>query len=137
MPWVGSCPPVCKHSNSSSLLLLTLLLILLLLTPSRCLPWPRTPSRYWYVLVVCLEVPAKIKSRCLLKENQNIPKPTHPLDILHLSLPFFSLCTQCNPGAIYNTSYGTQPHYSQPRLAPHSAQELHPKHYPKPIYSYR
>ncbi|KFZ60617.1 Forkhead box protein N4, partial [Antrostomus carolinensis] len=43
---------------------------------------------------------------------------------------------QCNPAAIYNASYGTQPHYSQPRLAPHSAQELHPKHYPKPIYSY-
>ncbi|KFU89016.1 Forkhead box protein N4, partial [Chaetura pelagica] len=43
---------------------------------------------------------------------------------------------QCNPAAIYNTSYGTQPHYPQPRLAPHSAQELHPKHYPKPIYSY-
>ncbi|NXQ82328.1 FOXN4 protein, partial [Nyctibius grandis] len=43
---------------------------------------------------------------------------------------------QCHPAAIYNTSYGTQPHYSQPRLAPHSAQELHPKHYPKPIYSY-
>ncbi|GAB0197083.1 forkhead box protein N4 [Grus japonensis] len=42
----------------------------------------------------------------------------------------------CNPAAIYNTSYGTQPHYSQPRLAPHSAQEMHPKHYPKPIYSY-
>ncbi|NXP75032.1 FOXN4 protein, partial [Ramphastos sulfuratus] len=43
---------------------------------------------------------------------------------------------QCNPAAIYNPSYGTQPHYSQARLAPHSAQELHPKHYPKPIYSY-
>ncbi|NXN11329.1 FOXN4 protein, partial [Indicator maculatus] len=43
---------------------------------------------------------------------------------------------QCNPAAIYNPSYGTQPHYSQPRLAPHSAQDLHPKHYPKPIYSY-
>ncbi|KFV51208.1 Forkhead box protein N4, partial [Tyto alba] len=43
---------------------------------------------------------------------------------------------QCNPAAIYNTPYGTQPHYSQPCLAPHSAQELHPKHYPKPIYSY-
>uniref|UniRef100_A0A8D2MXD1 Forkhead box N4 n=1 Tax=Zonotrichia albicollis TaxID=44394 RepID=A0A8D2MXD1_ZONAL len=50
------------------------------------------------------------------------PPPPHP--------------QQCNPAAIYNTSYGTQPHYSQPRLAPHSAQELHPKHYPKPIYSY-
>ncbi|NWR86349.1 FOXN4 protein, partial [Furnarius figulus] len=43
---------------------------------------------------------------------------------------------QCNPAGMYTTSYGTQPHYSQPRLAPHSAQELHPKHYPKPIYSY-
>ncbi|NXS60971.1 FOXN4 protein, partial [Brachypteracias leptosomus] len=43
---------------------------------------------------------------------------------------------QCNPAALYNTPYGTQPHYPQPRLAPHSAQELHPKHYPKPIYSY-
>ncbi|NXJ60498.1 FOXN4 protein, partial [Rostratula benghalensis] len=43
---------------------------------------------------------------------------------------------QCNPAAIYTTAYGTQPHYPQPRLAPHSAPELHPKHYPKPIYSY-
>ncbi|PKU29627.1 hypothetical protein llap_20070 [Limosa lapponica baueri] len=43
---------------------------------------------------------------------------------------------KCNPAAIYNAPYGTQPHYPQPRLAPHSAQELHPKHYPKPIYSY-
>ncbi|KFP70546.1 Forkhead box protein N4 [Acanthisitta chloris] len=43
---------------------------------------------------------------------------------------------QCNPGAMYNSSYGAQPHFSQPRLTPHSAQELHPKHYPKPIYSY-
>ncbi|NWI20738.1 FOXN4 protein, partial [Crypturellus soui] len=43
---------------------------------------------------------------------------------------------QCNPAAIYNAPYGSQPHYSQPRLAPHAAQELHPKHYPKPIYSY-
>ncbi|NXT74301.1 FOXN4 protein, partial [Zapornia atra] len=43
---------------------------------------------------------------------------------------------QCNPAAIYNASFGPQPHYPQPRLAPHSAQEMHPKHYPKPIYSY-
>lgn len=38
---------------------------------------------------------------------------------------------------IYSTSYGAHPHFSQPRLAPHAAQELHAKHYPKPIYSYR
>ncbi|NWU96798.1 FOXN4 protein, partial [Upupa epops] len=50
------------------------------------------------------------------------PPPPHP--------------QQCNPAAIYNPSYGGQPHYPQPRLAPHSTQELHPKHYPKPIYSY-
>uniref|UniRef100_A0A8D0GTT5 Forkhead box N4 n=1 Tax=Sphenodon punctatus TaxID=8508 RepID=A0A8D0GTT5_SPHPU len=43
---------------------------------------------------------------------------------------------QCSPAAIYSASYGTQPPYTQPRLAPHAAQELHPKHYPKPIYSY-
>lgn len=59
------------------------------------------------------------------------------MDILHLTFSFFSFCIQCNPAAIYNPPYGTQTHYSQPRLAPHSAQELHPKHYPKPIYSYR
>ncbi|XP_037735022.1 forkhead box protein N4 isoform X1 [Chelonia mydas] len=43
---------------------------------------------------------------------------------------------QCNPAAIYSASYGPHPQYSQPRLAPHTAQEVHPKHYPKPIYSY-
>ncbi|XP_032086018.1 forkhead box protein N4 [Thamnophis elegans] len=43
---------------------------------------------------------------------------------------------QCNPVTIYSTSYGAHPHFSQPRLAPHAAQEMHAKHYPKPIYSY-
>ncbi|XP_070619446.1 forkhead box protein N4 isoform X2 [Erythrolamprus reginae] len=43
---------------------------------------------------------------------------------------------QCNPVTIYSTSYGSHPHFSQPRLAPHAPQELHAKHYPKPIYSY-
>ncbi|XP_060537663.1 forkhead box protein N4-like [Pantherophis guttatus] len=43
---------------------------------------------------------------------------------------------QCNPVTIYSSSYGAHPHFSQPRLAPHAAQELHTKHYPKPIYSY-
>nr|XP_005495142.1 forkhead box protein N4 [Zonotrichia albicollis] len=60
------------------------------------------------------------------------PPPPHPQQVFALA----QNPQQCNPAAIYNTSYGTQPHYSQPRLAPHSAQELHPKHYPKPIYSY-
>ncbi|NXL91805.1 FOXN4 protein, partial [Alectura lathami] len=57
-----------------------------------------------------------------LQMQQQLFPPPHP--------------QQCNPAAIYNTSYGAQPHYPQPHLAPHSAQELHPKHYPKPIYSY-
>ncbi|XP_029139941.1 forkhead box protein N4 [Protobothrops mucrosquamatus] len=43
---------------------------------------------------------------------------------------------QCNPVTIYSTSYGTPAHFPQPRLAPHAAQELHSKQYPKPIYSY-
>ncbi|NWV17033.1 FOXN4 protein, partial [Origma solitaria] len=64
----------------------------------------------------------------LQTQQQLFPPPPHPPPPPHSQ--------QCNPAAIYNTSYGTQPHYSQPRLAPHSAQELHPKHYPKPIYSY-
>ncbi|XP_074868770.1 forkhead box protein N4 [Carettochelys insculpta] len=55
------------------------------------------------------------------------------------SQPVFAIAQnaqQCNPPAIYSSPYGPQPHYSQPRLAPHAAQEVHPKHYPKPIYSY-
>ncbi|XP_057268252.1 forkhead box protein N4 isoform X2 [Pezoporus wallicus] len=60
------------------------------------------------------------------------PPPPHSQQVFALA----QSTQQCNPAAIYSTSYGTQPHYSQPRLAPHSAQELHPKHYPKPIYSY-
>uniref|UniRef100_A0A8D0E702 Forkhead box N4 n=1 Tax=Salvator merianae TaxID=96440 RepID=A0A8D0E702_SALMN len=42
------------------------------------------------------------------------------------------------PPALYSTSYGAQGQFAhQPRLAPHAAaQELHAKHYPKPIYSY-
>ncbi|KAK6476431.1 forkhead box protein N4-like [Huso huso] len=43
---------------------------------------------------------------------------------------------QCSPVGLYsNTSYGTQTQFSQPRLAPHN-QDLQPKSYPKPIYSY-
>ncbi|RLV99908.1 hypothetical protein DV515_00009381 [Chloebia gouldiae] len=74
-------------------------------------------------------------------QQQLFPPPPPPPPPPH-SQQVFALAQNpqqvlCNPAAMYNTSYGTQPHYSQPRLAPHSAQELHPKHYPKPIYSYR
>ncbi|KAM6051296.1 forkhead box protein N4 isoform 1-T1 [Theristicus caerulescens] len=67
-----------------------------------------------------------------LQTPQQLFPPPHSQQVFALA----QNTQQCNPAAIYNTSYGTQPHYSQPRLAPHSAQELHPKHYPKPIYSY-
>ncbi|XP_069070855.1 forkhead box protein N4 [Pleurodeles waltl] len=43
---------------------------------------------------------------------------------------------QCSPSGMYTTSYGSQSQYSQPRLTPHNAQDLHPKNFPKPIYSY-
>ncbi|XP_028002487.2 forkhead box protein N4 [Eptesicus fuscus] len=43
---------------------------------------------------------------------------------------------QCPPVGLYGSPYGARPPYPQPRMAVHSSQELHPKHYPKPIYSY-
>uniref|UniRef100_A0A8C5LQG1 Forkhead box N4 n=1 Tax=Leptobrachium leishanense TaxID=445787 RepID=A0A8C5LQG1_9ANUR len=43
---------------------------------------------------------------------------------------------QCSPAGLYSNSYRTQSPYSQPRLAVHAAQDIHPKSYPKPIYSY-
>ncbi|XP_066835289.1 forkhead box protein N4 isoform X5 [Anser cygnoides] len=67
-----------------------------------------------------------------LQTQQQLFPPPHSQQVFAIA----QNTPQCNPAAIYNTSYGTQTHYSQPRLAPHSAQELHPKHYPKPIYSY-
>ncbi|XP_068127583.1 forkhead box protein N4 [Hyperolius riggenbachi] len=42
---------------------------------------------------------------------------------------------QCSPGGIYSGCYRAQ-QLSQVRLAAHPAQDLHPKNYPKPIYSY-
>ncbi|XP_004691010.1 PREDICTED: forkhead box protein N4 [Condylura cristata] len=43
---------------------------------------------------------------------------------------------QCPPVDLYGSPFGARPSYPQPRMAVHSSQELHPKHYPKPIYSY-
>ncbi|KAM6155261.1 forkhead box protein N4 [Rhynchocyon petersi] len=43
---------------------------------------------------------------------------------------------QCPPASLYGSPFGARPPYPQPRVAGHSTQELHPKHYPKPIYSY-
>ncbi|KAJ7416153.1 Forkhead box protein N4 [Willisornis vidua] len=68
----------------------------------------------------------------LQTQQQLFPPPPHSQQVFALA----QNTQQCNPAGIYSTSYGAQPHYPQPRLAPHSAQDLHPKHYPKPIYSY-
>ncbi|KAM9622358.1 forkhead box protein N4 [Trichechus inunguis] len=43
---------------------------------------------------------------------------------------------QCPPAGLYASPFGVRPPYPQPRVTVHSSQELHPKHYPKPIYSY-
>ncbi|XP_029778675.1 forkhead box protein N4 [Suricata suricatta] len=40
------------------------------------------------------------------------------------------------PVGLYGSPFGARPPYPQPRMAVHSSRELHPKHYPKPIYSY-
>ncbi|XP_074062210.1 forkhead box protein N4 isoform X2 [Macrotis lagotis] len=55
------------------------------------------------------------------------------------SQPTFTLAQgthQCPPTGMYSGTFGAQPPFPQPRLQVHSAQDLHPKHYPKPIYSY-
>nr|XP_023502739.1 forkhead box protein N4 isoform X3 [Equus caballus] len=43
---------------------------------------------------------------------------------------------QCPPVGLCGPPFGARPPYPQPRGAVHSSQDLHPKHYPKPIYSY-
>uniref|UniRef100_A0A6J0U9V0 Forkhead box protein N4 n=1 Tax=Pogona vitticeps TaxID=103695 RepID=A0A6J0U9V0_9SAUR len=62
------------------------------------------------------------------------PPPRHAQQVFAIA---HNTQQQCSPASIYGTSYGSQAPYSQqPRLAPHGAQDLHVKHYPKPIYSY-
>uniref|UniRef100_A0A8D2II58 Forkhead box N4 n=1 Tax=Urocitellus parryii TaxID=9999 RepID=A0A8D2II58_UROPR len=44
---------------------------------------------------------------------------------------------QCLPVGLYGPPLGARPSYPQAHMAVHAPQEqLHPKHYPKPIYSY-
>lgn len=52
-------------------------------------------------------------------------------------LIILSLFPQCSTGGLYsNVSFNNQSLFTQPRLAPQD-QELQPKSFPKPIYSYR
>ncbi|XP_069922119.1 forkhead box protein N4 isoform X2 [Oryctolagus cuniculus] len=43
---------------------------------------------------------------------------------------------QCPPAGLYGSPFGARPPYPQPHMAVLPSQELRPKHYPKPIYSY-
>ncbi|KAL6067693.1 hypothetical protein STEG23_031497 [Scotinomys teguina] len=43
---------------------------------------------------------------------------------------------QCPPAGLYGSPFAARPSYPQGHMTVHSSQELHPKHYPKPIYSY-
>ncbi|XP_059510820.1 forkhead box protein N4 [Stegostoma tigrinum] len=56
----------------------------------------------------------------------------HSQQLYSLSQP----SQQCSPGNIYSPAYHTQSQYSQARIATHGDQDLQPKTYPKPIYSY-
>lgn len=57
-----------------------------------------------------------------------------PLSLCRLALP---LPVKCPPVGLYGSPFAARPSYPGAHTAVHSSQELHPKHYPKPIYSYR
>ncbi|KAM5239340.1 forkhead box protein N4 [Ctenodactylus gundi] len=65
------------------------------------------------------------------------PQDTHlycPAGQTQLPLP--PGAQQCPPMGLYSSPFGARPPYPQAHMAVHSSQEPHPKHYPKPIYSY-
>ncbi|XP_048196860.1 forkhead box protein N4 isoform X2 [Perognathus longimembris pacificus] len=53
-----------------------------------------------------------------------------------LPFPLPSGAQQYHPMSLYGSPFGARPPYPQTHIATHSSPELHPKHYPKPIYSY-
>ncbi|XP_021112973.1 forkhead box protein N4 isoform X4 [Heterocephalus glaber] len=55
---------------------------------------------------------------------------------IQAQFPLPSGVQQCPSMGLYSSSFGARPSYPQAHMAVHSSQELHPKHYPKPIYSY-
>ncbi|KAK2102552.1 Forkhead box protein N4 [Saguinus oedipus] len=81
-------------------------------------------------------------------QMSQFPVGTQPSSGLQDPPPLYSPATQpqfplppgtqqCPPVGLYGPPFGVRPPYPQPHMAVHSSQELHPKHYPKPIYSYR
>ncbi|XP_036860189.2 forkhead box protein N4 isoform X3 [Manis javanica] len=65
---------------------------------------------------------------------QDLPQLYSPTSQPQFPLPAGT--QQCPSVGLYGSPFGARPLYPQPRVAMHSSQELHPKHYPKPIYSY-
>uniref|UniRef100_A0A9L0T4Y8 Forkhead box N4 n=1 Tax=Equus caballus TaxID=9796 RepID=A0A9L0T4Y8_HORSE len=63
------------------------------------------------------------------------PAGMGPQGVLGLG-PLASHGANCPPVGLCGPPFGARPPYPQPRGAVHSSQDLHPKHYPKPIYSY-
>ncbi|XP_049624150.1 forkhead box protein N4, partial [Suncus etruscus] len=75
--------------------------------------------------------PARAQAAAVLQGGPPLYSPTSPRQF---QLPLGT--QQCPPGGLYGSPFGVCPPYSQPRVAALSSQDLHPKHYPKPIYSY-
>ncbi|XP_008847189.2 forkhead box protein N4 [Nannospalax galili] len=65
---------------------------------------------------------------------QEVPQLYSPATQLQFPLP--QGAQQCPPVNFYGSPFAARPPYPQAHVAVHSSQELHPKHYPKPIYSY-
>ncbi|XP_051017922.1 forkhead box protein N4 isoform X2 [Acomys russatus] len=65
---------------------------------------------------------------------QEMPQLYSPATQVQFPLPPGS--QQCPPAGLYGSPFAARPSYPQAHVAVHSTQELHSKHYPKPIYSY-
>ncbi|EDL19918.1 forkhead box N4 [Mus musculus] len=65
---------------------------------------------------------------------QEMPQLYSPATQIPFPLPLGS--QQCPPAGLYGSPFSARPSYPQAHGAMHASQEPHPKHYPKPIYSY-
>ncbi|XP_075813851.1 forkhead box protein N4 isoform X2 [Microtus pennsylvanicus] len=65
---------------------------------------------------------------------QEVPHLYSPATQLQFPLSLGS--QQCPPAGLYSSPFVARSSYPQAHMAVHSSQEPHPKHYPKPIYSY-
>ncbi|XP_021019611.1 forkhead box protein N4 isoform X1 [Mus caroli] len=65
---------------------------------------------------------------------QEMPQLYSPATQIQFPLPLGS--QQCPPAGLYGSPFAARPSYPQAHGTMHASQEPHPKHYPKPIYSY-